>query len=92
MDNLKEFDNIEELLKLLMTKLNAVKDMDEKSLLQQTVLRHMIRYLVRDTATTLESLLDGREEEEKTSLSYSARLRLPFFSHLRQIIECTHQV
>jgi len=85
-NTLQDVDKIEDLLKVLLAKLNSIKKQDEKSHLQQLVLRHMIRHLVKNTDSTLESLLNDSEAKGSSQLNYSEHLKHPVFSHLRRII------
>ena len=85
MDDFQDLDKVEEILKILLTRLGGLKHAKDSSQLQASVIRYIIRYLVEETRLKIERLLMD-DKPRFSPLNYKLRLRLPVISHLKQIL------
>ncbi len=85
MDDFQDLDRVEEILKILLTRLGGLKQAKDSSQLQASVIRYIIRYLVEEARLKIERLLVA-DKPQMSPLKYKLRLRLPVISHLKQIL------
>ena len=85
MDEFQDLDRVEDILKLLLARLDRLKHTEDASQLQAYVIRYIIRCLVEETRVKIEQLLMSKKREI-SPLQYKLRLRLPLISHLKQIL------
>jgi hypothetical protein len=84
-DDFQDLDRVEEILKILLTRLGRLKNAKDCSQLQASVIRYIIRHLVEETRVKIERLLID-DKPQLSPLEYKLRLRLPVISHLKQIL------
>jgi hypothetical protein len=84
-DEFQDLARVEEILKLLLARLDRLKQAKESPQLQASVIRYIIRYLVEETRVKIEHLLMSNKKEI-SPLKYKLRLKFPVISHLKQIL------
>ena len=86
MDWIKDLSKMEKLLKKDLERLNNIKGEDEDSKLLRSLLKKMIEIRVKGIDIVFNDFMCGRTSSEKDIMEYQARLSLPVFSHLKNLI------